>query len=49
MNDYWQLFESNARCQGGFIWDWVDQAILVTSRLPTYQGVAVRPQAGVVG
>ena len=20
--DYWRLFESNERCQGGFVWDW---------------------------
>lgn len=20
--EYWRLFESNDRCQGGFIWDW---------------------------
>lgn len=25
---YWDLFESDIRYQGGFIWDWVDQGIL---------------------
>jgi len=24
---YWEVFESNPRIQGGFIWDWVDQGI----------------------
>ena len=41
MNDYWDLFESNPRCQGGFIWDWVDQGLLITERLPAYDGVQV--------
>jgi beta-galactosidase len=22
LSEYWQLFESNSRCQGGFVWDW---------------------------
>ena len=41
MNDYWELFESEPRCQGGFIWDWVDQGLLITERLPAYNGVEV--------
>jgi beta-galactosidase len=32
IGDYWALFQSHPRCQGGFIWDWVDQALLVTER-----------------
>jgi beta-galactosidase len=27
--DYWDLFYKHPRLQGGFIWDWVDQALLV--------------------
>lgn len=41
--DYWDLFESNPRCQGGFIWDWVDQGLLLTEGYPAFQGVQVRP------
>ncbi len=25
--DYWELFHSHKRLQGGFIWDWVDQGL----------------------
>lgn len=25
--EYWDAFENNPRMQGGFIWDWVDQAV----------------------
>ena len=28
---YWELFESNRRMQGGFIWDWVDQGLTKTA------------------
>lgn len=31
--DYWQAFREYPRLQGGFIWDWADQAIRKT--LPT--------------
>lgn len=24
---YWQAFRSHPRLQGGFVWDWVDQAL----------------------
>jgi beta-galactosidase len=41
IGDYWDLFEHNPRCQGGFIWDWVDQGLLITERLPAYRGVEV--------
>ena len=27
--DYWRLFKSHPRAQGGFIWDWVDQGLSV--------------------
>ncbi len=27
LQDYWNLFESYSVLQGGFIWDWVDQAL----------------------
>ena len=28
--DYWEVIDSHPRLQGGFIWDWVDQALLTT-------------------
>jgi len=28
LQDYWDLIESNAIFQGGFIWDWVDQGLV---------------------
>ncbi len=28
LQDYWDLIESEPICQGGFIWDWVDQGLL---------------------
>lgn len=28
VHKYWDVFRSQKRCQGGFIWDWVDQALL---------------------
>lgn len=27
---YWQAFRSHPRLQGGFVWDWVDQALIKT-------------------
>lgn len=27
LDKYWQLFRSHPRCQGGFVWDWVDQGL----------------------
>jgi beta-galactosidase/beta-glucuronidase len=44
MADYWDLFEGHPRCQGGFIWDWVDQGLLITEQYPAYQGVQARSQ-----
>lgn len=32
--EYWQMFESLRRCQGGFIWDWADQCLIKTELLP---------------
>jgi beta-galactosidase len=29
--DYWDAIESHAGLQGGFVWDWADQAILTTT------------------
>lgn len=29
--DYWDVIEKYAKLQGGFIWDWVDQGILMTT------------------
>jgi beta-galactosidase len=48
IGDYWQLFESNPRCQGGFIWDWVDQGLLITKGMPAFQGVQARPLSSTV-
>jgi beta-galactosidase len=31
LKDYWDLIEKYPNLQGGFIWDWVDQGILVKS------------------
>lgn len=28
LDHYWNIFESHPRMQGGFIWDWVDQALI---------------------
>ena len=28
--DYWEVIDSHPRLQGGFIWDWVDQALRAT-------------------
>lgn len=30
LHKYWELFRSNPRCQGGFVWDWVDQGLRKT-------------------
>jgi beta-galactosidase len=30
LQDYWDVIEKYPKLQGGFIWDWVDQGILVT-------------------
>lgn len=32
LSDYWKLIRSSRGLQGGFIWDWVDQGILVDDR-----------------
>ncbi|PRW56286.1 Beta-galactosidase isoform A [Chlorella sorokiniana] len=34
IHKYWQAFEAHPYLQGGFIWDWVDQALLKRERLP---------------
>ncbi len=31
LKDYWELIEKYDRLQGGFIWDWVDQGLLITA------------------
>lgn len=31
LNKYWQVIYDNEQLQGGFIWDWVDQTILLES------------------
>lgn len=34
--DYWNEIYSHRRLLGGFIWDWVDQAITMTPRIKSY-------------
>lgn len=31
VDTYWKTFEQHAKCQGGFVWDWVDQALYDSS------------------
>ena len=31
LKEYWDVIRSHRRCQGGFIWDWVDQGIRKTT------------------
>ncbi len=31
LQDYWDVIEAEPQLQGGFIWDWVDQALLKTT------------------
>lgn len=38
LHKYWQLFRSHPRCQGGFVWDWVDQGICKTIAGPAARG-----------
>lgn len=30
LDKYWRLFRTHPRCQGGFVWDWVDQGLRKT-------------------
>lgn len=30
LDKYWELFRDHPRCQGGFVWDWVDQGLLTS-------------------
>lgn len=39
--EYWHLFNSNPRCQGGFIWDWCDLC-----RVPCVGGIAAAGSGG---
>ncbi|MFV0345324.1 MAG: glycoside hydrolase family 2 TIM barrel-domain containing protein [Bacteroidales bacterium] len=36
LQDYWDLIESEPVLQGGFIWDWVDQGLLIKSDSGSY-------------
>lgn len=51
LHKYWELFRSNPRCQGGFVWDWVDQGLRKTipaPQMPAGAGSgAAAPAAGV--
>ncbi len=40
--DYWQAFREYPRLQGGFIWDWADQAI----RKPFADAASAGPGGG---
>jgi beta-galactosidase len=32
LEDYWQVIRSHKKLQGGFIWDWVDQAMILKDK-----------------
>lgn len=32
LKEYQDLFEQHSRCQGGFIWEWIDQALTATAK-----------------
>jgi len=34
LHAYWEAFESDRRMQGGFIWDWADQALVKREKGP---------------
>lgn len=38
-NDYWQLIYENDMLAGGFVWDWVDQALYKNRKNPTEEFV----------
>lgn len=41
LDKYWKLFRSHPRCQGGFVWDWVDQGLRKSVPGPGAAGAAV--------
>ncbi len=45
--EYWDLFYSNPRLQGGLIWDWVDQGI--RTRIPPAGARQERPERTLLG
>ncbi|MDQ1257525.1 MAG: beta-galactosidase, partial [Candidatus Hydrogenedentes bacterium] len=47
LKEYWELVDRYTRIQGGFIWDWVDQALRRTSVLATPDKVRPRHAMGV--
>lgn len=44
--EYWELFRSDARVAGGFIWDWADQSLLKRERRPDGTEVSVATALG---
>ena len=38
--EYWDVFRKYENAQGGFIWDWVDQSILTTEQVETFEALA---------
>ena len=40
VDSYWEVFQKLDRCQGGFVWDWADQAIFSILKMnnKTYEG-----------
>ena len=38
LQDYWNVIEEHDKLQGGFIWDWVDQGILIKKSDKSYWG-----------
>lgn len=39
LKEYWDVFRKYENAQGGFIWDWIDQSILSTAQVRTYEGL----------
>lgn len=46
LDKYWKLFRSHPRCQGGFVWDWVDQGLRKTIRVEGGHATANEVAAG---
>ena len=46
LEDYWNLIEQHEQLQGGCIWDWVDQSIIVYDTVKNVQWLAVGGDLG---
>lgn len=49
LKEYWDAIDAYPRLQGGFIWDWVDQALRQTSVMATPDRMRQRAALGVCG